>query len=177
MTPTTRPRCRAALAALGGVALTACLAFAPLRANVFKCAGENDVPVYQDSPCPAGSELRDFQTDPPAITVLPAARSTLQPRPPATVPAAGERAAKPKPAVAARENKPRGDPRERKFVRTGMTEGDVLAKLGAPEITGRGAKAGGKRWQYLPTALDPHTITTISFANGVVTHVERKVSR
>jgi len=39
------------------------------------------------------------------------------------------------------------------------------------------AKSGAQRWTYLPAAGDPETITTIRFANGVVTAVDRKVSR
>jgi hypothetical protein len=58
-----------------------------------------------------------------------------------------------------------------------MSEGEVIAKLGHPEVTSRGAKATAQRWTYLPAARDPDTITIITFANGVVADVERKVSK
>ena len=40
-------------------------------AEVYKCAGDGGRPVYQEMPCPKGKELRNFQQDPPQITVLP----------------------------------------------------------------------------------------------------------
>src|SRR5262245_58710034 len=43
-------------------------------AQVYKCAGDKGVPVYQEMPCSPGKELRNFQTDPPEITILPAQR-------------------------------------------------------------------------------------------------------
>ena len=66
-----RRRTRAA-AAIGGIGACCVFAVLPAAAEVFKCAGPGNVPVYQDTPCPAGRELRNFQTNPPEITVLPA---------------------------------------------------------------------------------------------------------
>ena len=43
----------------------------PTAASVFKCAAEKGEVVYQDVPCGAGRELRNFDTDPPALTVIP----------------------------------------------------------------------------------------------------------
>ncbi len=62
-----RPRC----AAVAAAAVLAALALAEARADVFKCAGEGGRPIYQEMPCPPGKELRNFQSDPPEITVLP----------------------------------------------------------------------------------------------------------
>jgi hypothetical protein len=149
---------------------------APLHAEVFKCSGPNGVPVYQDTPCPTGKELRNFQTDPPEITVLPAPDLPVAAGAPAA-PRNARNAAAPKAGAAAPDPKLRGDAGERRFVRPGMTEGEVLAKLGPPEVTSRGAKSGAQRWTYLPAAGDPETITTIQFASGVVTAVDRKASR
>jgi hypothetical protein len=170
----TPPRRRIASAALGALAL---LALAPAQAEVFKCAGRDGIPVYQDTPCPAGKELRNFQTDPPAITVLPAPEISGDARAPAEPRRATRDAAAPKGNASAADAKARGDAAERKFVRPGMTEGEVVAKLGLPEVTSRGARASGARWTYLPAARDPDTITIITFANGVVADVERKVSK
>ena len=58
--------------ALGGCAVLL-LALPPaVRADVYKSAGEGGGPIYQEMPCAKGKELRNFQTDPPEITILPA---------------------------------------------------------------------------------------------------------
>ena len=176
MTPSLPPPFRLRLAAPAAVAVAVLATLAPLHAGVFKCAGPNGVPLYQDAPCPAGKELRNFQTDPPQITVLPAPDRPVAAGAPAP-PRNAKSAAAPKAGVAAPDAKLRGDAGERRFVRPGLTEGEVLAKLGPPEVTSHGAKSGAQRWTYLPAAGDPETITTIRFANGVVTAVDRKVSR
>jgi hypothetical protein len=73
------------------------------------------------------------------------------------------------------------DAGERRFIREGMTEGEVLVKIGAPdtktEDTGGGAKVAIKRWTYMPTTGDPQTITTIVLENGKVKEVVRQVVR
>jgi hypothetical protein len=160
----------AALAALGSLATTG------LHAEVFKCAGSGNVPIYQDTPCPAGRELRNFQTNPPEITVLPAPELPAESRP-ASDPRRGAKDAAASKAPPAGDARLPGDAAERRFVRRGMTEGEVIARLGQPEVTSRGSKNKGSRWTYLPAARDPETITIIHFANGVVTEVERKVSK
>jgi hypothetical protein len=72
------------------------------------------------------------------------------------------------------------DPVERKFIREGMSEGEVLMKIGKPDAesldSGGGAAVSVKRWIYLPTPGDQQTITTIVLKNGTVASVERKVS-
>ena len=64
---------------------------------------------------------------------------------------------------------------ERRHVQPGMHEGEVLARLGAPDL--RSGKGGGKlsRWTYMPVAGDPQTLTTVVFEYGKVVEVERKV--
>jgi len=150
----------------------------PLRADaprpapgVFKCAGERGSPLYQGTPCPPGRELRDLVADPASVSVVelqvPAAAPTAPvPRP--------ERAARPPPRASAA--KAAGDPGERRHVRAGMSEGEILAKLGAPDAAS--AKHGRHaRWTYLPAPGDPRTVTTIRFEDGKVTSVERAVVR
>lgn len=70
---------------------------------------------------------------------------------------------------------------ERKFIREGMSEGEVLMKIGKPDsesnVTGGGAVVEVKKWTYLPTPGDQQTITTITIRNGKVTNVERQVTR
>lgn len=73
------------------------------------------------------------------------------------------------------------DAKERKFIRDGMSEGDVLMKIGKPdsesEDTGGGAKVTIKRWIYMPTYGDDRTITTIVLERGKVKEVTRQMSR
>jgi hypothetical protein len=149
---------------------------APRAADVFKCAGGNGVPTYQDTPCPAGKELRNFQTDPPAITVLPAPELTLEP-PPTQAKPAPRLSAPSKPPPPATGMKAAGDAAERRFLRHGMTEGEVIGKVGSPAITRRGGQKSTTHWTYLPAPGDPETITIVMFSKGVVTDIQRKVSK
>jgi hypothetical protein len=70
---------------------------------------------------------------------------------------------------------------ERKFIREGMSEGEVLVKIGKPDSesvdSGGGATETVKRWIYLPAPGDPQTITTIVLRNGKVVEVTRQISR
>ncbi len=157
-------------------ALIAALA-APLaaRAEVYKCAGDNGNPVYQEMPCAAGRELRNFQTDPPEITVLPGTtRGNV-------APAAGSDVAKKdaRPNRDAAPSKPakpaKAGASERRFARAGMTEGEVLAKLGTPDMKAYRRNQKQTRWTWLPADGDLDTITTLTLVEGVVTEVERRV--
>jgi hypothetical protein len=145
----------------------------PARADVYKCAGTDSTPIYQEMPCAKGKELRNFQTDPPEITVLPGSPSGSSPRPPPKPEKEAKGApatVKAKPAAAGR------DDAQRKFVHSGMSEAEVRALLGSPDVTsGNGHKT--KRWQYMPSPGDPDTITAMTFVDGVVTTVERRIVR
>jgi hypothetical protein len=70
---------------------------------------------------------------------------------------------------------------DRKFIREGMSEGEVLVKIGRPDSesndSGGGAKVVVKRWVYLPSAGDPQMLTTITIREGIVTEVSRQISR
>lgn len=149
---------------------------ATAQAEVYKCAGERGAPVYQEMPCPPGKELRNFQTDPPQITVLPPPARPGAPAPPAkTAPAAEPKAANDaKPGKSAASA---GDASERKYVRLGMTEAEVLAKLGHPDMTTGNRSGGPVRWTYMPAPGDPETITAVTLHKGAVTDIERKVVR
>ena len=142
-------------------------------AQVYKCTGEGGRPVYQEMPCPSGKELRNFQSDPPEITVLPgvSGAATGGGAPPATArpgkEVAGDKTAK------ARTEKLRGDPAERRHLHSGMSEAQVIARVGAPDITTGQKNAKQARWSWLPTEGDPETITTVTLVSGMVTTVER----
>jgi hypothetical protein len=70
---------------------------------------------------------------------------------------------------------------ERKFIREGMTEGEVLVKIGKPDresdVSGGGAVVAERKWTYLPAPGDQQTVTTITIREGKVTQVERQVIR
>lgn len=144
------------------------------RAVIFKCEGDGGTPTYQEVPCPAGKELRNFQKDPPPLTIIPGDASKA----PAATPPRADKPASVKATGSKKESagtKARGDPVERRHAHVGMTEGEVLAKLGRPDITSGGARKGKGRWTYLPAAGDPETITTLQIDHGVVSDVDRKL--
>ncbi len=70
---------------------------------------------------------------------------------------------------------------ERKFIREGMGEGEVLLKIGKPDheafIRVVRGEPEEKTWSYFPHARDPQTLTIVTFHAGVVTRVDRKISR
>ncbi len=166
---------RAALAA----GLCAALGLvAPAAATIYKCAGPDSTPVYQDNPCPAGMELRDFDKDPPTVSVMP-----LVPAPSAgtgtreTLPAKSP-ADKAKPAPKGKTASASGaSAAERKFLAPGINESQVLARLGPPDMKSGGGNRKTARWTYLPAADDPGTLTTLTFESGRLVEVERKVVR
>ena len=142
----------------------------PAHAGVYKCAGDKGV-VYQDTACAPGKELRNLETDPANLSVVP---GTPVPQRSATVSAP---AGKP---VRTREVKARnrgGNAAERKFLRTGMTEAEVLQKIGRPDTQANARRKEGRQWSYLPVADDVDTLTTVTFVGGKVSSVERKVVR
>ena len=146
-----------------------CALTAPASAQVWKCAGEHDQPVYQDSPCPPGRELRNFAADPATVSVIP-----VRPVPGTTtrvvVPAT--------PRIRNPDKKEKlraGDPAERRYLALGMHEGEVFARVGPPDLKSGGGNRKLARWTYLPPVRDPQTITTVVFDSGKVIEVERKV--
>jgi hypothetical protein len=158
--------------ALASLAAATALALAPLTAHaVFKCAGANGTPIYQDEPCPPGKELRNFDTDPPNLSIVP-----LRPSANAIREAPPPRAARePRSAKPERHAKSRGDPAERKHVRVGMSEAELVMRLGTPDVTSGSKQKRSLRWTWLPADGDPDTITTVTLVNGSVSDVDRKV--
>lgn len=153
--------------------LATALACLPCAAHaIYKCAGPASTPVYQDAPCPAGKELRNFDTDPPTLSVVPGQPVVATPR--ETPPRPARSTKPPKPANGA---KPRGDPAERKHVRVGMAEAEVLMRLGRPDITTGNRQKRNVRWTWLPVDGDKDTMTTVTIANGTVADVDRRVVR
>jgi len=142
----------------------------PAHAAVYKCANEKGGVVYQDIACPPGRELRNLDADPSTLSVVPgtpvpAAKSTSAP------------AAKPARVRTGTVKIKGGNPAERKFIQAGMSEAEVILKVGRPDVEAKGRGKQGHRWSYMPTAGDVDTLTTLTLAGGKVTHVERKVVR
>lgn len=73
------------------------------------------------------------------------------------------------------------DAAERKFVREGMHEGEVLLKIGKPDheafIRNEKGQPEEKTWTYFPSYKDSQTITIITMRAGVVAAIERKIAR
>jgi hypothetical protein len=144
----------------------------------FKCRGTGSGPVYQQQPCPPGAELRDFAQDPATVSIVP----FESPAPKVTTkPSRAERAVKP--AAKPDKRKLEADRRtsdvavaERRYIKDGMSDGEVLARLGPPDL--QSGKTGRKmRWTYLPAPGDPQTLTLLRFEDGKVVGVDRTTMR
>ena len=86
--------------------------------------------------------------------------------PPARAPRA-ERARRP-------ETQRPGNPADRKHLRAGMSEGEVVARIGPPDLTtGKGRRLA--RWTWMPVPGDPDTITVVLFDVGRIVEIERTV--
>jgi hypothetical protein len=157
---------------LSAVVACALVAAAPVHAQVYKCVDDRNQPVYQDAACPPGRELRNFATDPATVSVIP-----IRPVPGTTTRAVAPVTPRVKnPSAAERKERTRsGDPAERRFLHPGMHEGEVLARVGPPDLKSGGGGRKVLRWSYLPAERDPQTITTVVFEYGKVVEVERKV--
>jgi hypothetical protein len=163
--------------------LASLVAAAPFLASAqgpFKCRGSGSSPIYQQLPCPPGTELRDFAYDPPTVSVLPfdlpAPKSTPKP-------SRADRALRPPAPTKPDKRKVEAERRtsdsavaERRHVKDGMSDGEVLARLGPPDL--QSGKTGRKmRWTYLPAAGDPQTVTLLRFEDGKVVGVDRTTMR
>ena len=156
----------------------------PAAAGLYKCALDDGTVMYQEDPCPPGKELRDFERDPASVSVVP---FRLVPDPQAPVPAQSHETPSrttAKVAGKARKSSERsgngsertGNASERRFLVPGIGEGEVVARVGRPDMsTGNGRKT--VRWTYMPVPEDPATITTLTFELGRLVQVERKVIR
>jgi hypothetical protein len=155
-------------------ALVCAVAFAcPAHAGLYKCARDDGSVTYQEDPCPAGKELRDFERDPAPVSVVP---FRIVPGPDSNVIVPRTSAHAPK-ETKSRKDAPRsGKPAERKFLVPGIGEGEVVARVGRPDMSS-GAGRKTVRWTYLPVPEDPGTVTTLTFELGRLVEVERKVIR
>jgi hypothetical protein len=152
-------------------------------ATLVKCRNDSGTPVYQDAPCNPGMELRNFDTDPPTVSVVPFAPAAVPPTPrQATRPVAAQTRRQTTARMGSEKTSERASERasERRFIRTGMSESEVVRRIGKPEVTtssSRNKRKDAKHWSYLPAPGDPDTITTVIIAGGQVAEVERKIVR
>lgn len=144
----------------------------PMGGGLYKCRGDTTPPIYQEQPCPPGATLRDFERDPATVSVIPFERGNAR-APPAKV----ARAERPRKAVGKPEKRTAGtDASERRHLREGMSDGEVFARLGPPDL--QAGKTGRKtRWTYLPAPGDEQTVTLLRFEDGKVVAVERSIMR
>jgi hypothetical protein len=179
--------CRSSRALAVGLAMALTLAWpVASTAGLYKCARDDNTVMYQEDPCPAGRELRDFERDPATVSVVPFST----PPPASATDAAPRRASNgTKELKSSKASTRQGstaravkggsaaiNPAERKFLVPGIGEGEVVARIGRPDMsTGAGRKT--VRWTYLPAPEDPSTITTLTFELGRLIQVERRVVR
>ena len=138
--------------------------------------------MYQEAPCAAGKELRDLEREPATVSVVPFSVAPPAQRPTTSADrraaARGERSSRRTSSraagVSSQPRGPAGNPAERKFLVPGIGEGEVVARIGRPDMSSGGGR-NTVRWTYLPAAADPQTITTLTFELGRLVHVERKV--
>lgn len=140
------------------------------HAAVYKCANDKGGVVYQDTACAPGKELRNLDADPATVSVVPGTPVPKVKSPPVS-------AAKPARVQTGTVKVKGGSALERKFLHAGMSEAEVIFKVGRPDVEGKGRGKEGRRWSYMPAAGDPDTLTTLTFAGGKVAQVERKVVR
>jgi hypothetical protein len=154
--------------------------------GLYKCGRADGTVIYQEDPCKPGATLRDFERDPATVSVVPFG---APPADAANAPTSRSGNGSSKRASASRAPSERAtgrasraattaprNPAERKFLVPGIGEGEVVARIGRPDMsTGAGRKT--VRWTYLPAPEDPQTITTLTFELGRLVQVERKVVR
>ena len=160
------------------VAFEPVLALASADGGVFKCRGSGAGPVYQQQPCAPGTALRDFAEDPATVSIIPFefAVPRVSAKSPRVVRAAKLPAKPDKRKVEAERRGSEEAVVERRHVKDGMSDGEVLARLGPPDL--QSGKTGRKmRWTYLPAPGDPQTVTLLRFEDGRVVGVERTTMR
>ena len=150
------------------------------EAAMYKCrapeAARTATVIYQDVPCAGGRELRNFDTDPANVSVVPGIVPSPAPRSAAESAPAPRRlahGAEPERRNASRST--RVDAGERRHISSGMAQGEVIARIGKPNVVSGGRKS--KSWVYLPAPGDESTMTTLSMSEGRVIAVQRKVIR
>ena len=145
----------------------------PALAALVKCANDKGGVVYQDKACPPGKELRDLESDPATLSIVPGTPVPNNPEP-KTYPSRS--AKQPTTRTIARAARS-GHAAERRFITNGMSEAEVIMRIGRPDVQTKGNGKTGHKWSYLPVAGDADTLTTLTLTGGKVVDVERRVAR
>jgi hypothetical protein len=155
-----------ALAVLHGGGLATVAGVSDAAAAVHKCVGR-DGTVYQDRPCGTAASEGDLSDAPLSVLPAPSPGRTVERREPVPRPPRIER-------IRRNDAVRMGNPSERRHLRVGMSEGEVMARAGPPDLTtGKGRKQA--RWTWMPVPGDPDTITVVLFETGRAVEVERTV--
>lgn len=141
--------------------------------TIFKCSGTTaGSVVYTDTPCAPGTELRNFATDPPTLSVIPGTpvpgaspKPAATPKPERVTAPSGSRTMQGRVSMAS----------ERRYIQVGMSQAEVIQRIGKPDVDAKYQRGKGQRWSYLPRDGDPKTITTVTLVDGQVANVERKI--
>ena len=84
-------------------------------------------------------------------------------------------------AAATVDTRPAPDANERRFIREGMAEGEVLLRIGRPDHEAAVRQQRGepeeKTWTYFPAPRDAQTLTILTLRAGIVAGIERKIQR
>jgi hypothetical protein len=161
------------------IATLACTLPRPASASVLRCTTADGRVSYQDSSCPDGARGKPIDATPNrGFQFADAQQIRKTMRPPPEERQRPVRASKAKVRVAMNAG-------ERRFITAGLTAAEVRQRIGAPDhivyptsaTARRRSRDASQRWVYLPALDDPQTTTTLSVKGGVVTHVERKVTR
>ena len=151
-------------------ALAACAAEGATT-TVWKCAGDAGSVVYQDVPCSPGKELRNLAIEPPSLSIVPGTPA------PTGKPSQGGAVRSERAAPAEHKKATSGNAADRKFIQIGMSEAEVVQRIGRPDVDARNRRGLGHQWSYLPRDGDPNTITTLTLIDGKVATVERRIVR
>jgi hypothetical protein len=146
----------------------------PAPAALVKCANDKGGVVYQDKACPPGKELRDLESDPATLSIVPGTPVPSSHESKKTYPS--RNAKQPTTRTVARTARS-GNAAERRFITNGMSEAEVVMRIGRPDVQTKGNGKTGHKWSYLPVAGDADTLTTLTLAGGKVVDIERRVAR
>ena len=157
-------------------AVLAAAMFAPMAgaatSTVYKCAGDAGAVVYQDAPCPPGQELGNLAIEPSSLSVVPG--TPVSGTPAKAHPSAATHS---EPAASERHKSSSGNAAQRKFIQIGMSAGEVVQRIGRPDIDAKSRRGQGQQWSYLPREGDPNILTTLTLIDGKVADVQRKIVR
>jgi Domain of unknown function (DUF4124) len=165
--------------ALGSVALLLAALSCPTTASVLRCKTADGRISYQDSSCPNGARGEPVDATPNRGFRFASEQEIRKARRP--VPEERQ------PRVRSTTTKVRQvlNAGERRFILPGLTAAEVRQRIGTPDqiahpassASNRRSRDASQQWVYLPAADDPQTTTMLTVKGGVVTHVERKVTR